>query len=94
MLDLGCEFRCREGGGGLVTGERRTVVARERLQVADPRVQHDLVGVAERERRAVVIERLGIRVEVARPISGNAIKVSRLDLVAGQREVVRDRGRL
>ena len=58
------------GGGGVVGGEGRRVVAAQRVHVADRLVQLGRIGMPERERRAVVVERLGAGGQRAGAVAG------------------------
>ena len=95
VLDLGLQLRApraRRRPGSSRARRRSRRRASRRSPIAC--VQHGRVGEAERERGAVVAERLGVRVERPRPVARDAVELGRGGLVAAEREVVRDHGGL
>ena len=62
-----------EGGGRLVGGERGAVVALQRLEVPDRGVQRARLRVADRERRAQMLERLRVGEQGAGVVGGAAV---------------------
>ena len=93
VLDAREQLGRAVGGGRLVAGERVGVVAAQRVEVADRGVQRGGVAVAERERGAQVLERLGVGEQRARVVGGAGVGLGRLGVAAREPEVARDRRR-
>ena len=90
---LGQQLGRAVGGGRLVAGERVGVVAAQRVEVADRGVQRGGVAVAEGERGAQVLERLGVGEQRAGVVGGAGVGLGRLGVAAGEPEVAGDRRR-
>ena len=83
-----------ESGSGLVRRQRRAVLAAQRVDITGQLVQQRGPGVVVRERRGVVLERLGIGVEQACPLTGGHVGLGGVDRSAGVPVVIRDQRRV
>ena len=92
VLDRADAVRRRVRRGRLVGGERGAVLALQRLQVADRGVQRRRLRIPDRQRRAQVLERLGVGEQRPRVLGGAAVGGGRLGVAPRQAEVAGDLG--